>query len=534
MTSARAARKRSRLLIGAVGGLSALVLLPASLASRTAETRASQAPTTTRVSVDSAGAQANGRSRGRPAISRDGRFVAFGSSAANLVPGDTNGGGDVFVHDRQSGTTTRVSVDGSGAQAKEQSWGPAISADGRLVAFASTASNLVAGDTNGAADIFVHDRLTGATTRVSVASGGAQGSGESNEPSLSADGRLVAFVSFSSNLVSGDTNRWEDVFVHDRATGTTNRVSVDSRGTQGNSFSMEPSISGNGRFIAFRSAASNLVPGDTNGGHDVFIRDLQSQSTARVSISSEGAQAACGRVYESPCNWEPSLSADGRLVAFTGGAPNLVARDTNQNDDVFVRDLLAGLTIRVSVSSGGAQGNSESYGPAISAEGRFVAFTSGASNLVAGQTNRSDDIFVHDLATGHTAPASVSSTGEWANGGSLWAAASGGSRAVAFVSDASNLVAGDTNGFMDVFVRGTGEPAPPRPSCRVPKVVGMRLTTARKRIRRAHCSVGRVRRVRSKRANRVLKQFPRAGTRGPRGTRVRLVVGRRATGPGRG
>ena len=524
--SARAARKRSRLFIGSVGSLSALVLLPASLASRTAETRASQAPSTTRVSVDSAGAQATGESQGPPAISRDGRFVAFGSSAANLVPGDTNGRGDVFVHDRQSGTTTRVSVDGSGAQANEQSWRPAISADGRLVAFASIASNLVAGDTNRAADIFVHDRLTRATTRVSVASGGAQGSGESNEPSLSADGRLVAFVS-SSNLVSGDTNAWEDVYVHDRGTGTTNRVSVASTGTQGNSFSIEPSISGNGRFIAFRSDASNLVPGDTNGGHDVFIRDLQSQSTARVSISSEGAQAACGRVYESPCNWEPSLSADGRLVAFTGGAPNLVARDTNQADDVFVRDLLGGLTTRVSVSSGGAQGDSESYGPAISAEGRFVAFTSDASNLVAGQTNRLDDIFVHDLATGNTAAASVSSTGEWANGGSLWAASSGGSRAVAFVSHASNLVAGDTNGFLDVFVRAIGEPAPSTGACRVPKVVGMRLTTARKRIRRADCSVGRVRRVRSKRRGRVLAQFPRAGARGPRGTRVRLVVGRR-------
>ena len=532
--SARAARTRVRLFIGAIGSLSALVLLPASLASRTDETRAGQAPNTTRVSVDSAGAQANGRSDGRTAISRDGRFVAFGSSAANLVPGDTNARGDVFVRDRQSGTTTRVSVDGSGAQANGQSWRPAMSADGRLVAFASTASNLVAGDTNGAADIFVHDRLTGATTRVSVASGGAQGSGESNEPSLSADGRLVAFVSFSSNLVPGDTNRWEDVFVHDRATRTTRRVSVDSEGAQGNSFSIEPSISGNGHFIAFRSDASNLVPGDTNGGHDVFIRDLRSQSTTRVSISSDGAQTSCGRVYESPCSWDPSLSADGRLVAFTSGAPNLVARDTNEDDDVFVRDRIGGTTTRVSVSSGGAQGNSFSDGPAISAEGRFVAFTSDASNLAAGDASRGDDIFVHDLATGSTAPASVSSAGEWANGESLWASSSGGGRAVAFVSHASNLVAGDTNGFMDVFVRDTDPPAPSTGSCRVPKVVGLRLATARKRIRRAHCSVGRVRRVRSTRRNRVLAQFPRAGTRGPRGTRVRLVVGRRATKPGRG
>jgi Tol biopolymer transport system component len=527
--SARAARKRSRLLIGAVGGLSALVLLPAGLVSRTDAAGATRAPSTTRVSVDSAGAQANGRSDGRPAISRDGRFVAFGSSAANLVPGDTNGRGDVFVHDRQSRTTTRVSVDGSGAQANEQSWRPAISADGRLVAFASRASNLVAGDTNGAADIFVHDRLTRATTRVSVSSGGAQGTGESADPSLSADGRSVAFVSFSSNLVPGDTNRWEDVFVHDRATRTTRRVSVGSAGTQGNSFSIEPSISGDGSFIAFRSDASNLVPGDTNQGHDVFIRDLRRQSTTRVSISNEGAQASCGRVYESQCSWDPSLSADGRLVAFTAGAPNLVARDTNEDDDVFVRDRLGGTTTRVSVSSSGAQGDWSSNEPAISAEGRFVAFTSRASNLVAGGANDWDDIFVHDLATGSTAPASVSSSGEWANGGSLWAASSGGGRAVAFVSRASNLVAGDTNGFFDVFVRDTGPPAPSRGSCRVPKVVGLRLATARKRIRRARCAVGRVRRVptRSTRRNRVLAQFPRAGMRGPRGTRVRLVVGRR-------
>ena len=184
-----------------------------------------------RVSVDSIGAEADSNSY-YPSISSDGRYVAFESGASNLVAGDTNGDSDIFVHDRTTGNTTRVSVDSAGAEADSESYSPSISGDGRYVAFYSYASNLVAGDTNGQVDIFVHDRTTNTTTRVSVDSIGAEGDSESVFPSISSDGGYVAFYSRASNLVAGDTNGDSDIFVHERTTNTTTRVSVDSSGAE--------------------------------------------------------------------------------------------------------------------------------------------------------------------------------------------------------------------------------------------------------------------------------------------------------------
>ena len=224
---------------------------------------------TTRVSVTSDGSQANNSSVD-PRMSADGRFVAFQSGATNLVAGDTNGNGDIFVHDRQTGQTTRVSVTSSGAQAGGNSIGPEISADGRFVAFAS-GSFLVAGDTTSNYDMLVHDRQTGQTTRVSVASDGTQADRDSVGPSLSADGRFVAFLSPATNLVAGDTNAVSDVFVHDRHTGQTTRVSVAGDGAQANGENNPPALSADGRFVSFTSAASNLVGDDTNGTFDVFV-----------------------------------------------------------------------------------------------------------------------------------------------------------------------------------------------------------------------------------------------------------------------
>jgi Tol biopolymer transport system component len=224
------------------------------------------------VSVASDSTQGNDNSWD-PSISADGRYVAFFSHASNLVPGDTNNTLDVFVHDRLTGQTTRVSVASDGTEGNGDSFVGSISADGRYVAFASWASNLVPGDTNGRSDIFVHDRVTGQTTRVSVASDGTEGNGDSwGCPSISADGRYVAFASWASNLVPGDTNGRSDIFVHDRVTGQTTRVSVASDGTEGNGDSWwRPSISADGRYVAFPSYASNLVPGDTNGWADIFV-----------------------------------------------------------------------------------------------------------------------------------------------------------------------------------------------------------------------------------------------------------------------
>ena len=191
---------------------------------------------------------------------------------------------------------TRVSVDSAGVQGDGPSLqsnisADSLSADGRFVAFESDATNLVAGDSNGFTDVFVHDRQTGATTRISVSSAGVQGDLPSYKPKISDDGRFVSFNSIASNLVAGDTNGTSDSFVHDRQTGTTTRVSVDSAGVQGNRNSLETAISGDGRFVAFNSEATNLVTGDTNAQFDVFVHDRQTSTTTRVSVDS----ATCRR-----------------------------------------------------------------------------------------------------------------------------------------------------------------------------------------------------------------------------------------------
>jgi WD40-like Beta Propeller Repeat len=415
---------------------------------------------TTRVSDDSAGNQGDNYSLD-DAISADGRYVAFSSRSSNLVPGDTNGEADIFVKDRQTGATERVSVDSGGNQASGASLGQGlnydatISADGRFVGFASAAANLVPGDTNGAADVFVHDRQTGATERVSIDSAGNQ---ENDGPvsdtplAINGDGRFVAFESQASNLVPGDTNGASDVFVHDRQTGGTERVSVDSAGNQATSHSQNPAISGDGRFVSFNSGASNLVAGDTNGTRDIFVKDRQTGTTERVNVDSAGNQAEGGSFSFSVGVGNP-ISSDGRFVGFASDASNLVPGDTNGTFDSFLHDRQTGTTERVSVDSAGNQGNGDSYHSSVSADGRFVGFTSSASNLVSGDTNDAGDVFVKDRQTGTTERVSLNSSGEQASGGSsFYPAISADGSVVAFLSDATNLVPGDTNDVTDTFV----------------------------------------------------------------------------------
>ncbi|MEM7118411.1 MAG: hypothetical protein AAF614_38665, partial [Chloroflexota bacterium] len=259
-----------------------------------------------RVSVNSIGVEGNSWSGGS-SISENGRFVAFASYASNLVSGDTNNTSDVFVHDRWTGITERVSVSSSGAEGNNESLSFSISANGRFVAFASIASNLVSGDTNGFRDIFVHDRQTKMTTRVSVNNSGTEGNHRSSSPSISTDGRFVAFASIASNLVSGDNNSRADIFIHDRQTEMTTRVSVGNSGMEGNNFSQHPSISADGRFVAFASAASNLVSGDNNSQRDIFVRDREEDTTIRVSVGNSGMEGNHFSLH-------PSISADGRFV----------------------------------------------------------------------------------------------------------------------------------------------------------------------------------------------------------------------------
>jgi len=402
--------------------------------------------TITRVSVDSAGNQAIGDSE-IPSISADGRFVAFLSNATNLVPGDTNNSQDIFVRDLLTNIITRVSVNSAGNQGNALSLLPSLSGNGRFVAFASNASNLVPGDTNGRADIFVRDLLTNTTTRVSVDSAGNQGNGISYSllTSISADGRFVTFASDASNLVAGDTNNRGDIFVRDLLTNTTTRVSVDSAGIQGNGISEFPSISADGRFVAFTSNASNLVPGDTNNSNDTFVRDLLTNTTTRVSVDSAGIQG-------NDSSRIPSISADGRFVTFASDATNLVPGDTNGRADIFVRDLLTNTTTCVSVDSAGNPGNDSSLYSSISADGRFVVFESDAFNLVRGDTNNSTDIFVRNLSTNTTTRVSVSGAGNQGNGESYSPSISANGQKVAFSSKASNLVPGDTNNGSDLFI----------------------------------------------------------------------------------
>jgi Tol biopolymer transport system component len=397
-----------------------------------------------RVSVASGGAQGDNNSYS-PSISADGRYVAFQSYATNLVAGDTNGTMHIFIHDTQTGETTLVSVDSSGIEGNGISSRSSMSADGRYVAFQSDATNLVAGDTNGNTDVFIHDTQTGTTTRVSVDSYGLQSSVGNNQiPSISADGRYVAFESGATNLVSGDTNGTKDIFIHDTQTGTTTRVSVDSSGTESNGTSYSSAISADGRYVAFESLANNLVTGDTNTASDVFIHDTQTGTTTRVSVDSSGTQG-------DNSSSAPSISADGRYVAFDSIATNLVAGDTNAYYDVFIHDTQTGTTTRVSVDSNGTEGDSDSYYPSISADGRYVAFESDATNLVAGDTNSVPDIFIYDTQTGTTTRVSVDSSGTQGDNSSSAPSISADGRYVAFQSDATNLVADDTNAYSDVF-----------------------------------------------------------------------------------
>jgi Tol biopolymer transport system component len=409
-----------------------------------------------RVSVSSGDTQGNDWSPGSNylvSLSGDGRYAAFNSAATNLAANDTNGQYDVFVRDRLLGQTSRVNVSSGGTEANDHTQSASISWDGRYVAFDSSATNLVPDDTNSVMDVFIHDRLTGQTSRASVSSGGAEGNGSSYYPSLSGNGRYLAFASQASNLVPDHINGTVFIYVRDLKLGLTSRVDVSSGGTQGNDLSTQPSISADGRFVAFHSHSTNLVPDDTNAVYDVFVHDRQTGETSRVSVSSGGTQADSDSQYA-------SISADGRYVAFESYASNLVADDTNARIDVFLHDRQTGVTTRVSVTSAGAQGSGTSCWPSISADGRYVVFVSD-SQLDPAATLLVLSLYVHDNVTGVTALASKNASGGQNNGSAavVGPAISANGNYVLFASSADNLVANDTNAVSDVFAA----PNPARP-----------------------------------------------------------------------
>jgi Tol biopolymer transport system component len=400
-----------------------------------------------RLSVTSAGLDASGTSS-TALLDHAGRYVAFTSSAPDIVDGDTNLRSDVFVRDRKHGTVTRASVADDGSEARNTSLGLSLSANGRLLLFMSAASNLVPDDGNGFADLFLRDLKKGTTTRVSVDASGVEANERSLTGTLSGNGNVLVFTSVASNLVAGDDNAAADVFVRDLKSGAVSRVSVGPGGVQANassSLSFCMTLGKNGQVVPFASQASNLVDGDTNGVLDVFVHDAKSGGTERVSVASDGGEGNGDSLHG-------TVSANGRLVAFDSSATNLVPGDTNGKSDVFVFDRKTGVTERVSVASDGSESNGGSTSPSISADGRWVAFSSAASNLVADDANGVRDVFLHDRKTGKTTRLSTDAAGNGGNGGSNLPCVSANGRFVAFDSDASNLVVDDGNGKTDVFL----------------------------------------------------------------------------------
>ena len=401
--------------------------------------------TTSVVSVGPDGVSGQ-RSSFEPSVSGDGRFVAF-TARSRLVRGDFNGATDIFVRDQASGVTELVSVRADGIGANGDSEQPSISPDGRYVAFASRASNLVPMDTNGCPDIFVRDRLQATIERVSVNDQGVQGDNCSYYPAISADGRYVAFLSLARNLVAMDRNRTYDIFVRDRLTRTTERVAVDpTRG--GWVDDLTPwgnlDISADGRFIAFLSA-DEIEPGDSNGVADVVVHDRLLGTTELVSVASDG------RAADRPSH-EPDMSADGRYVVFHSRASTLVPGDTNGRADVFVRDRQSCTTTRVSVRTDGSPVTHGGRSGVISDDGRYVAFVSHASTLIPGDTNQVADVFLRDLELASTRRVSVSTAGAQSNKASASPAISSDGFSVAFASEATNLATEDSSEATDVFV----------------------------------------------------------------------------------
>ena len=391
-----------------------------------------------------------------PGIDGDGSVVVFDSAAANLVTGDTEGEEDVFVLDREAGTLERISVGTSGGGGNNISGNPVVTPDGRYVVYESRATNLVANDTNSQYDVFVYDRDTGETERVSVASDGTQANDGSFEAAVSSDGRFVAFESDATNLVANDTNGRRDVFVHDRDTGSTTRVNVDDSGNAPSSYdSDEVDISGDGNLVVFQSQSPVFAADDDNNLVDVFLRDIAAGTTIRVSVDTDETDGDGGDPDGS--STDPAISSDGSTVVFASTATDLIASDGNNDQDVFSYDVATQAIERVSVDTGGGDPNGNSAGGFrpyldVSGDGRYVVFDSYASDLIADDTNSVWDVFVVDRQEGATQRMSEASDGTQGTNYSYRVAISDNGAYVAFSSVASNLIGDDSNNRTDVFV----------------------------------------------------------------------------------
>lgn len=400
-----------------------------------------------------------------PAISADGRYVAFTSEATNLLK-TTTFSRNIFIKEIESGATALVSANASGVEGNGDSEQAAISGDGLFVTFASEASDLVAGDANATCtnaggvtinckDVFLKDIAAGTVTMASVDANGVQGDGISLQPAISADGRFVAFTSFAANFAPGDGNGTADIFIKDTQTGVLALVSTGTDGMPANGESGHPAISADGRFVAFQSRADNLVEGDGNGRSDVFIKDTQTGGLALVSADAAGVPGNKASGFDAL-----ALSADGRYVIFESEADNLVGGDVNGKRDVFLKDTQTGAIALTSTGAAGAQGEDDSYlSVAISADGVMAFFSSNANNLAAADTVNKTDIFRKNTQTGVVDLLATDSTGVPGDGASDRLAVTPDGFLVAFSSAAANLVADDANSKTDIFLKDlrTGE-----------------------------------------------------------------------------
>ena len=422
------------------------------------------------ISVNLSGLAGNGDS-GEASTSLDGRYVAFSSTASDLVAGDTNGKKDVFLRDRTAGTTTLISKGAGGVPGDQDSFEPKVSNDGRYVVFVSRASNLVAGDlpfgAGGNSDIFRYNIETGAMELVSITFDGKFPNGDSVEPNVSADGRFVTFGSFARNLDAADDNASEDVFLRDMSVATgvnavklvSVRLGGNASEATGDATSFDPQVSDDGRFVSYRSAATNLVANDVNGMVDTFVRDLGTGTNILVSVNSAGVSGNA----ESQSN---SISGDGKFVAFRSAASDLVANDTNNAEDIFLRNLETNQTTLLSVNrTGTASARGQSRFPWLSASAAAAVFSSSANDLVEGDANNQEDIFLRDLRNGpiYLISTNAANNGTGGNAASFDPYTSRDGRFVVFTSEASDLAAGDANSRTDVFFAVSPAQGDPNP-----------------------------------------------------------------------
>ncbi|MDO8413663.1 MAG: SBBP repeat-containing protein [Gallionellaceae bacterium] len=426
-----------------------------------------EGPAIKRVSLSNSGAQPNKYSNSA-SISANGRYIAFASIATNLVSHDSNGKPDVFVRDRLSNKTVRVSVGKGGIQGNGPSYHPSISADGRYIAFISEASNLASNSIRGAWGIFVRDRdpdnngifdeVSAITYRIGVGIADRNITGHDYLPNVSGDGHYVAFISPASKLVPGDTNGVADIFIYDLQRGKLTRLDVVPKGSQANGNVWEVTLNLDGRYVAFASAASNLVANDDNDTADIFVHDRDPDGNG---IYDEGngvttlVSATAGDATANYMSYSPSISGNGQVIAFTSYANNLVVGDTNGVADIFIYTrptaAQAGMLKRITVKD--VQGNAPSFPASVNEDGHFITFTSAASNLVPGDSNGVADIFLYSVSDDAIERISVNMDGVQANNESAGSVISLDGHSIAFSSIATNLVAKDTNAMADVFIR---------------------------------------------------------------------------------